>query len=148
LNPYLMKTDARFVFDTNVIISALLFKQSKPGQAFYSAIEDGKVLISLQILKEISEVLSRKKFDRYLLREEKEKFLKEITAEAILVEITEYIDSCRDVKDNKFLELAVNGNAACIISGDSDLLELNPFRDIPIVTPDEFLKLQACNIVC
>ena len=36
--------------------------------------------------------------------------------------------------------LAVNGRAGAIITGDADLLALNPFRGIPIVTPAEFLR--------
>jgi hypothetical protein len=54
---------------------------------------------------------------------------------AELVAITERIAACRDPTDDKFLELAINGRADLIVSGDCDLLALNPFRDISIVTP-------------
>lgn len=54
--------------------------------------------------------------------------------------ITERIAACRDPTDDKFLELAVNGNAAVIVSGDADLLALNPFRTIPIVPPATFVQ--------
>ncbi len=63
----------------------------------------------------------------------------------ILVRIGEFIEpkieitESRDPKDNKFLELAVAGNADCIVTGDNDLLELHPFRNIRIITPKEFL---------
>jgi putative PIN family toxin of toxin-antitoxin system len=63
----------------------------------------------------------------------------------VLVRIKEFIEpkteitECRDPKDNKFLELAIAGNAECIVTGDKDLLELNPFRNIQIITPKEFL---------
>jgi putative PIN family toxin of toxin-antitoxin system len=63
----------------------------------------------------------------------------------ILVRIREFIEpkieitECRDPKDNKFLELAVAGNADCIVTGDNDLLVLNPFRNIRIITPKEFI---------
>jgi len=50
------------------------------------------------------------------------------------------ISACRDPKDDKFLELAVGGNADLIVTGDNDLLALNPFRGIPILTPDAFLS--------
>lgn len=53
---------------------------------------------------------------------------------------TEGIRMCRDSKDDKFLELAVSGRAHCIVSGDSDLLILNPFRGIVILTAAEFLE--------
>jgi predicted nucleic acid-binding protein len=56
-----------------------------------------------------------------------------------LVEITEMIEACRDPKDNKVLEVAVNGQATCIVTGDEDLRILHPFRGIPILTPAEFL---------
>jgi uncharacterized protein len=45
----------------------------------------------------------------------------------------------RDVRDDKFLELAVAGQAACIVTSDSDLLDLHPFRAIPIVPPAQFI---------
>ena len=50
------------------------------------------------------------------------------------------ITDCRDPADNMFLELAVEGQADIIISGDNDLLSLNPFRGIKIITAAEFLK--------
>ena len=49
--------------------------------------------------------------------------------------------SCRDPKDNQFLELAVNGQADFIVTGDEDLLVLHPFRAIPILTPRDFLHV-------
>jgi putative PIN family toxin of toxin-antitoxin system len=134
-----MKSSERYVFDTNVIISALLFEQSKPAQAFHAALDRGEILLSLPILKELNEVLSREKFNRYLLLEEREHFILALLRESTLIDITERIRACRDPKDDKFLELAINAEASCIISGDKDLLELNPFRNIPIMKPDEFL---------
>jgi putative PIN family toxin of toxin-antitoxin system len=63
-----------------------------------------------------------------------------LMAAAEPVEITERIIACRDPTDDKFLELAVNGRAELIVSGDADLLALDPFRGIPIVTPALFLQ--------
>jgi hypothetical protein len=57
-----------------------------------------------------------------------------------VVNVTEKLTECRDPKDNKFLELAVSGKATCIVSGDSDLLVLNPFRGVAIMTPPEFVS--------
>jgi uncharacterized protein len=66
--------------------------------------------------------------------------LQRALADAELVEITERIAVCRDPKDDKFLELAVNGRADVVVSGDADLLSLDPFRGIPIETPAAFLR--------
>lgn len=64
-----------------------------------------------------------------------------IASNSISFSPTDTITACRDPKDNKFLELAVSANAPCIITGDKDLLSLNPFRDIPIVSASDFLNM-------
>ena len=134
-----MREDVRCVFDTNVIVSALLFESSKPARALQYMLANGSVLMSLELLEELNEVLRRERFNRYVTREEREAFLVALVARAVLVEITETVQACRDPKDDKILELALNGEAQYIISGDQDLLVLHPFRNMPIVTVDEFL---------
>lgn len=133
----------RFVFDNNVVVSAALLAGSVPRQAFDKALDEGTVLISVPVLLELAEVLSRKKFNKYLREEERMRFMVALLKEAELVEITETVTDCKDAKDNKFLELAVDGEADCIVSGDEDLLVLKPFRGIPILTPKEFLSGSA-----
>ena len=135
-----MMTDLRFVFDTNVIVSALLLKHSVSRQAFDTALGYGKLLLSLGVISELNDVLRRKQFDKYILEDERMQFLAALVREATLVEITETVIECRDPKDDKFLELAISGKAACIVSGDKDLLVLYPFRGIPILKPTEFLS--------
>src|SRR6266852_3633555 len=93
----------RRVFDTNAMISAALFEQSIPGQAFYAALDSGEILLSQATTLELNEVLGRAKFDRYLTREEREQFLVMLLAEATVVEVAEEIRACRDPKDDKFL---------------------------------------------
>ena len=55
-----------------------------------------------------------------------------------LVTPTQKVTACRDPKDDKFLEAALVAKADCIVSGDTDLLVLNPFEEIPILRPAEF----------
>src|SRR5258708_18536202 len=62
-------------------------------------------------------------------------WLRRLPATAERVTITEPIAACRDATDDKFLELAVSGNADLIVSGDADLLALNPFPKIPSILP-------------
>lgn len=129
----------RFVLDTNVVVSALLLRDSVPRQAFDKALGQGTILLSLPVIFELADVLSRNKLNRYLLEEERMRFLVSLLKEAELAQVSEIITACRDAKDDKFLELAVSGRASCIVSGDADLLDLSPFRGIPILTPREFL---------
>ena len=65
--------------------------------------------------------------------------MKKLLGAAEIVTIAERIAACRDPTDDKFPELAVNGHADLIVSGDGDLLALNPFRQVPIITPAAFV---------
>lgn len=56
-----------------------------------------------------------------------------------MVPITQTIAACRDPKDNKFLDVAMCGGAALIVTGDRDLLELHPFHGVEILLPSDFL---------
>ena len=104
----------------------------------------GEILVSDEIVRELNDVLSRPKFERYATEEDLARFLQSLLQEARLVEVVGTIQACRDPKDNKYLEAAVSGNAECIVSGDDDLLVLHPFREIPILRPREFLdRLQG-----
>jgi putative PIN family toxin of toxin-antitoxin system len=130
----------RFVFDTNAIVSAVLLPNSKPRQAFDMAKRIGTILISEDAIDELNDVLRRKDFDKYVTEALRTEFLVALLRDAELVETTETIVACRDPRDDKFLSLAVSGHANCIVSGDKDLRDLSPFREIAILTPAQFLE--------
>jgi hypothetical protein len=95
--------------------------------------------MSESTLLELITVFNRPKFDRYASSAKRRLFITAIERTEEIVVIREKIKVCRDEKDNQYLELAIDGQATCIVSGDSDLLVLNPFREIPILTIQEFL---------
>jgi uncharacterized protein len=132
----------RVVLDTNVVISAMLLPISVPRRAFDRAMRGNRVLISAATMAELDEVIHRPKFDRYLREEERIEFLTTLVHEAELVNVVEEVSDCRDSRDNKFLELALSGRATHIVTGDSDLLVLNPFRGVVVVSPGAFLELE------
>ena len=84
-------------------------------------------------------MLRRPRLNKRVAEEDRLAYLDYVMAAATIVVITEEVRACRDPKDDMVLELAVNGSATCIISGDADLLALHPFRGIPILTPRQFL---------
>jgi putative PIN family toxin of toxin-antitoxin system len=137
--------DLRVVFDTSVVVSAVLLPRSVPRQAFDLVVAHGRVQISAATIVELEEVLRRPKFDRYLRREEREEFLASLAQQAQRVPATEVVTLCRDPKDNKFLELALSAQATYLVTGDRDLLVLHPFRGIPILTPTVFVEILAKN---
>ncbi len=134
-----MKSKRRFVVDTNVLVSAMLLPGSVPNKAFNRILDVGTLLLSVPALDVFSDVVARPRFDKYLRVEKRTAFLNTLMELAELIVITECFSVCRDPRDDKFLELAVNGKADCLVSGDADLLVLNPFRGIAILKPQEFL---------
>ncbi len=100
------------------------------------------ILLSYAVLAELFEVLHREKFRRYIDQEDIRRFLAALTREAEWVNVDVEVTACRDPKDDKFLSLAVSGNATHIVTGDADLLVLHPFRGIEIVSPGAFVDLR------
>lgn len=136
-----MTSEQRFVLDTNVVVSALLLPHSTPGQALHRARQAGVVLLSLATTDELRIVFQRPKFDKYVPLVDRMQFLATLIRDSTFVAVTERLQICRDPKDDKVLELAVNGSATYLVTGDQDLRALHPFRNIPIVSPGEFLEL-------
>jgi putative PIN family toxin of toxin-antitoxin system len=131
----------RVVIDTNVFISAALKDRSPPSHAVHLAAERDLLFKSATTEQELFMfiTLARPRLAP-LIPPLFQDWLADVLAAAELVPITERIIACRDPKDDKFLELAVNGHADLIVSGDADLLTVNPFRGIPIITPAAFVE--------
>ncbi len=96
--------------------------------------------VSAATLEELAEVLARPKFDPYVSIADRQEFIRLLGRVGELAPITFTVRACREPKDDKFPELAINGRADLIVTGDRDLLELNPFQDVPIITPAEYLE--------
>jgi uncharacterized protein len=129
----------RLVVDTNVFVSAILKANSLPFLVVRWIDQHGGLLKSAATEREILGVLERPHIAAVTIPSFRSDLAK-MLAQAELVPISERIAACRDPSDDKFLELAVNGHADLIVSGDGDLLALNPFREIPIVTPAAFVQ--------
>jgi putative PIN family toxin of toxin-antitoxin system len=127
----------RFVVDTNIFVSAALKESSWPGAVVRWLDESGGLLKSAATENQVIDVLQRPYFASKLPTAYLEK-VRRILSTAELVTIVEGVSACRDPTDDKFLELAVNGEADMIVTGDLDLLVLDPFRGIPIITPMAF----------
>lgn len=129
----------RTVVDTNVLLSGLLFPQSPPGRVLRTVLRNGQLLVSAETLAELADVLARPKFDAYIDVADRMEFLRRLARVAETVSVVRTVRACRDPRDDKFLEVAVNGDATAIVTGDNDLLALNPFLNIAILTPALFL---------
>ena len=129
----------RIVVDTNVLVSRLLLPDSITGRAVRRAVDAGQLLVSDATMQELAEVISRAKFDPYLSVAERQEFVRLLGRIVELVPIVRQVRACRDPRDDKFLEVAVNGRADLMITGDRDLLALDPFMGIAITNPAGYL---------
>ncbi|RLF60637.1 MAG: putative toxin-antitoxin system toxin component, PIN family [Thermoplasmata archaeon] len=132
-------TDIRVVLDTNVIISAIFWRGS-PYRVMKKALQrDFILVISPDILEEVSERL-KYKFD--LPRDEIETLTNILLSYSDIVEPTTKVNVVKaDENDNKIIECAIDGEADFIVTGDHHLLELKSYKSIKIITPAEFLEL-------
>jgi len=129
----------RVVIDTNVLISAI-FWTGKPKQVL-NKVRRGEItfLTSEFILEEIRDVLTREDKPFKLSAEEAERIVTEMRNLAVVVKIGSHVSVCKDENDNKVLDCAIDGNANCIITGDSHLLQLSSSQKIDIMTVSDFL---------
>lgn len=138
-----MIEQARWVVDTNLLISRLLTPGGVAAQAVDRAMERGILLVSDNTLQELTEVLERPRFERYVSKDKRLRFLALLSGVARRVHITRQFQACRDPKDDKFLDVAFSGQAKAILTGDQDLLVLQTFQGIAILTPALFLAAYA-----
>ena len=110
-----------------------------PRRAVALARAKGTIALSDAVYREVAEVLSRPKFARVLTDDRRREILELLSAAALWVEPKEKIQDCRDSKDNPYLELALAARATAIVSGDEDLLVLNPWRGVQVLRPAAFL---------
>lgn len=139
-----MNPRPHFIIDTSTLIGAILRPHSVPRQALLLAVTKGVLCVSLATQEELREVLHRPKFDRYTSLRQRLEFLELTIAHSSLCHVDDLCgdaarNACRDTKDAKFLALALQCQATALVSSDADLLVLNPWNGIPIVSPSDFL---------
>lgn len=129
----------RVILDTNLLISRALTPSSLTASAVRLIIDHSDLLVSQATMDEFATTLNRVQTKGYVKQDEA---IALITAYKEMVEwipIIERVKECRDPKDDKFLELAINGHAEYLITGDKDLLVLDPFRDTHILSAKDFI---------
>jgi putative PIN family toxin of toxin-antitoxin system len=125
----------RVVLDTNVLISAVLH----PFACLSWVLDNAALIASRELLDELETRLTRPKFQKYVDASKRRVFVADLGLAAIQVELPGLVRVCRDPGDDKLLEMVIIGRANCLVTGDQDLLILNPFQGIPILTPAKFL---------
>ncbi|MDP2755850.1 MAG: putative toxin-antitoxin system toxin component, PIN family [Nitrospirota bacterium] len=130
----------KVVIDTNIWVSYLLgsLLQDLDEKILSKEI---KVVVSEEMLKELSEVSSRPKFKNIFTTKRIKELFSLLDSYTIVVSPSQKVDACRDEKDNFLLEVALKGETDYLITGDEDLLVLNPFHGIKIIRPKDFEEI-------
>lgn len=134
----------RVVFDTNIIVSAFLWG-GQPRRALERSLQASAVIIGTEVmLLELERTLQKPKLAQYVAYSQK-------TAGALvesyrqLIVISEEIeiskDVIRDPQDVIVLSAAKGGRASHIVTGDKDLLVLNPYQGIAIMRPADYIDV-------
>ena len=135
------RTRRNVVVDANVVVSALLRPGSVPHRALDTARFRFELCVSAMTLAELQDVLSRPRLLARIGAGEARIFLLLLAEQARRIDPGNKVADSRDVDDNAYLELALAADAFAIVTGD--LLDLDPWRGIRIVTPAGFLALAA-----
>ena len=136
----------KVVLDASSLIGALLKAGSIPEQALLIARSFWTICLSDSVEAEVRAVFARPKFISYVAAGRGRLVLATLTAAACRYEPLERVSDCRDMKDNKYLELALAAGASVIVSSDDDLLVLSPWRGIRILTPAMFVHEQRSDV--
>jgi len=135
----------RVVCDTNVLISGYLWKGS--ARRALDLVRTGQqwtLLSSADTINEFIRVLAYQKFD--LTPAEIEPFVADLRQRSVFVHVRSKLHIIQeDPTDNIFLNLAVDGKAELLVSGDRHLLDLKAFRGLPIVSVRSFLRIAAVS---
>lgn len=123
----------RVVIDTNIWISFLI-GQSLTGLSEAIIADRITILFSDELFGELIEVLQRPKFKKYFSNTAIEELIALLYDRVEWVKISRHFEDCRDKKDNFLLDLSVSGRADYLVTGDEDLLTLNPFHGVEIVS--------------
>ena len=129
----------RVVIDSNIWIGFVI---GKALSGLSEALNDRiRILFSEELFDELVEVLQRPKFKKYFSQNDIMELISLIHLITERIEIKERFEDCRDPKDNFLLDLCVSGNADYLITGDDDLLALNPFRGVEIINYRNFREI-------
>lgn len=129
----------RILLDTGVLFSAILKPDSPPASAFRLALENGVLLTSDGLLAECEDVFERPYLANRVPRSERQRIIRILVNAGEKTVVASTIVECRDPKDDFLLALALDGRADYLVTGDADLLALDPWRGVRIVTPADFL---------
>lgn len=137
----------RIVIDTSTLVGAMLRTQSLPHRLLTYVLNNFSLFASEATLSELAEVAKRDSFNKYQPLAARHEFFQNYAVRVAMVTPLMKVTDCRDPKDNKFLELALHIQADVLVTSDDDLLTLNPWRGIAVLSPADFMIWTETSIL-
>lgn len=137
-----MKSRPRIVFDTNALISAAILPNSVSNQALSIAVEHFEIVTSKDAWEEFAARIQRSKLFHYFgTVPKRDDVVMAINQALTHIQVQSVVNDClADTDDNKFLALALDADARILVTGDQDLLDLHPWRNVHLMRAGAFVR--------
>ena len=147
LSGFVWPSQPKVVVDTNVLLSAALSPTGAPAALLAWLLIHSRLVLSKDTFSELQTRIFKPKFDRYLSLETRKRILHDVSAAALWIDVPKDLvaqlysrdpdDDARaeGEKTDTFIHAAIAANACAIVSGDLDLLVLDPIGAVRILTP-------------
>jgi len=130
----------KIILDTNIWISFLINRDFKKLDVQLTK-RNIRFLFSEELMEEFLEVARRPKLKKFFSKQNLNQLVENFENYGEFIRIKSKMNLCRDPKDNFLLNLAIDGKADFLVTGDKDLLVLDKIGDTRIITMREFLDL-------
>jgi len=134
----------RAVLDAHVYISAIIQPGGTPGRIVERFLRDAsfEIVVSPAIVDEVLRALAYPKVRKLLRGADAQLWFEDIVVLADLVAGAQQLSGvCEDPDDDKYVAAALEGRAACVVTGDRAFLALEEYAGVEIVRPRAFLAL-------
>ena len=135
-----MKNNIKIIFDVNIWVSAFISPNMEKQVQAIILQDEVDIILCSELLEELKQTLQRSKFKKYLSAERMLLGIELVEQSSTFINLKSVVELCRDHKDDYLLALAKDAKADFLLTGDKDLLVLNPFEKTQIIKLAEYLE--------
>ncbi len=135
-----MQNNIKIIFDVNIWVSAFISPNMEKRVQAIILQDEVEIIICSELLEELKQTLQRYKFKKYLSSERILLAIELVEQSSTVINLKSVVELCRDHKDDYLLALAKDAQADFLLTGDKDLLVLNPFEKTQIIKLSEYLE--------
>jgi putative PIN family toxin of toxin-antitoxin system len=135
-----VKNNIKVIFDVNIWVSAFISPNMEKQVQAIILQDEVEIIACSYLLEELRQTLQRPKFKKYLSSERMLLATELVEQSSTFINLNSVVELCRDDKDNYLLSLAKDAQADFLLTGDKDLLVLNPFEKTQIIKLSDYLE--------